>query len=222
MKYCSQCGVSNADDAKFCESCGSVWGDAGAAPVPAPASGRGNAKTLIVLAVAAVMLIGALAVGWTLFFKPMSASDYEDKVSDSVVAVTDAFTKALEAFEDDALSEVDFDEAIGDENLAMLRDSVAEGIDGVKAARSELKGLRPPGEYTSVHERLVSGYDSLLGYLVVFDEILGEMTAEDSKDTFSEKSADRFDESTAKDYQEAWTDMGEALEDMGLDDTLDF
>ncbi len=37
MKYCSQCGAPNSDEARFCEKCGNAWAAAPQAPAPAPA-----------------------------------------------------------------------------------------------------------------------------------------------------------------------------------------
>ncbi len=229
MKYCSQCGASNADDAKFCESCGAVWADGGVAPaapvvappvpgapVPAPVSGGSNAKMLIVLGVAALVFLGAVMVGWTLFFKPMSTSDYEDKVSESIIASADALTETSDVFND---YDVEYDEEIGDENLKMLRDAIDGGIKGVKDARNDIARLRAPKEYKSADERLVKSYDGLLAGLGMFKDMLGDIKASDTDEDLNDKFEGET-EAMQKEFERAGRDMQKALEDMDLYDSL--
>ncbi|TDB37734.1 MAG: zinc ribbon domain-containing protein [Actinobacteria bacterium] len=233
MKYCAQCGAPNTDEAQFCEKCGNAWVAApvvsapgpvvapapmpGVAPGTVPPARTGPRPAIFIVAAAMLLVVlGAVGVGWLLFMQPMDIAAYEDKVTEDVIATAESVTTMGEAFND---VDTSYDEPIGDENLAMLQDAVAEGIDGVQAARDDLAGLRPPKEYKRSHDRLVASYDRMLEGLVVLKEMLGEITADDTSSTLSEKFSDRTDDFSTK-LEKSTADMQKSLEDMGLYESL--
>lgn len=189
----------------------------GMAPVVVPAAPkRVNPIIFVLLGVMLLGVLGACGLGWLLFLRPMDAATYEDRVSEIVITTADSVMTMGEAFNN---VDAEYDEAIGDENLSMLRDSVAEGISAVETARSDIKSLRPPKEYKSAHERLVTSYDEMLDGMAVLDDMMSEITAEDSSSTLGEKFSDQSDEFASK-LEKASSDMQEALEDMGLYESL--
>jgi hypothetical protein len=189
----------------------------GVAPVPAPPARKGiHPAIFIVIGAMLLVMLGACGIGWLIFMQPMDVATYEDQVTEDVIATSEAVTVMGETFND---IDADYDEPIGEENLAMLQDAVAEGIDGVKAARDDLDGMRPPKEYERAHERLVSSYDGMLEGLAVLDDMMGQITADDTSNTLSEKFANETDEFSGK-LEKASADMQKALEDMGLYDSL--
>lgn len=189
----------------------------GVAPgVVPPAKSKLNPVIFIVIGVVLVAMLGACGGAWALFFRPMDVATYEDQVTEDVIATAEAVTVMGEAFNN---IDADYDEAIGEENLAMLQDAVAEGIDGVKTARDDLDGMRPPKEYERAHERLVSSYDGMLEGLAVLDDMMGQVTADDTSNTLSEKFSNQTDEFSGK-LEKSSADMQKALEDMGLYESL--
>jgi len=60
MSFCDQCGTQLSAAAKFCAACGKAVGDAGAAPVTAPAP-RSNRALMLILAVAGFLVIATCA-----------------------------------------------------------------------------------------------------------------------------------------------------------------
>lgn len=66
MTYCNSCGANLESGARFCPKCGASQPGAAAAspvPVPARASSQSNTLKIVLIVVAAVVVLGALAIG---------------------------------------------------------------------------------------------------------------------------------------------------------------
>ncbi len=214
MKYCAQCGAPNADEAAFCETCGSAWGS-DAAPVAASESAvskKSRKGLAIALLVVVLVIVAALGGYWALFLRPMSASDYEREVSRSAAAAVEAV-----GVWQTEVGEVDVswdDEPVGDENLNLLRAPTNEAVARVERATEDLAALRPPKKYEDAHAQLLDGVDSLSAAIGSVSAMLNKMTGDDSLNSGGElvPSAARFQENLGA----GWTDVEEALTDMGI------
>lgn len=234
MSFCPSCGASNADGAKFCEKCGvTITEEAPAAPVAAPGasvvdqasqaiSGGAKAagKALGGLDVPKLILTGvviiALIVGYVLFLKPMSESDYENKADDYSLDMTDAQGEMDSALSDYyELTDLNSDDDVDKTDIEDLRAIYDESRKASKEAASGIKGLRPPKTYKAADERLNEWAKYYSGdHWVAVDELLTEAEGR-SYGRFSESISKHYDD-TSRDASRANRSMSRAAEDLGL------
>jgi len=218
MKYCAQCGASNADDAAFCEKCGNTFetpslDPASAAPVVASVVPKKSAKGLVIaLLVGVLVILAALGGYWALLLKPMSASDYEREVSKSAAAAVEATGDW--SYEVGSIDVSWDDNPVGDENLELLRTRTKKAVSRIDKVREDLAALRPPKEYEDAHAQLLEGIDSLSAALNSTSAMFNKMTGDDSLNSGGEMMPSAL--SFQEELMAADLDMKEALVDMGL------
>lgn len=228
MSFCPQCGTSNADDARFCEKCGT--GIAGATPPAAPpvqasAPVTEQAKAVANTAAAAakkidpklvvvgIVVLVLLAVG-IVVTRPMDKRDYKDEAEDLAEEILGSESDIASDLYDMMYAYDDSDDDLDSGDVEELRETFQKESKKLKEAAKGIERLRPPSDYKDADKDLRAWAKWTAGDgLAAYDSIITQaeqdgMTYED----FEELWEDWYEE-----YQEAGEDSYEALED-AIDD----
>ncbi len=235
MSFCPSCGATNADGAKFCEKCGAGMGEVAPAaapaapaappvapPAPAPFTPAPSGPTGSPLGnldpakiVIAVVVVVALLVGYLIFLKPMSESDYEDKADEYSLDILDATQEMDRSLSDFYSYDGDTSDKVDDADIEDLKDVLDESRKSAKSAASKIKGLRPPRDYKSADGRLNEWAKYYGGDY--WDAVAKLIDSADGRtyERFSDSVSDFYDD-TSRDASKANRAMGRASEDLGL------
>jgi len=209
MSFCPSCGTQAAPGSRFCQKCGTALPEVApagggvppapqaAAPPPQPAAptlaGAPRSKAPLLVGIAGglvvVLLVAAFAV-WTMFFKPLSEDEYEDRAEDAALEFVDTtaeFETVFAVFED-----YDYDEPIDEADAAQARADFDGLRDRLADAQGELEGLRPPEAYEREHEALLAVTNfytnDFMGYVdMALKEIEGGATQDDLETTMADE-----------------------------------
>lgn len=158
MSYCPSCGTQGEPDSRFCQKCGTALPGG---PVAAAAGSRAGSKAptmLVVGSLVAVAIVIAGFVAWTMFFKPLSADDYELQAEEATFRIVDAsgeLDNMVARFD-----EYDFDESFDRADVDVVRADFEAMASEMRAGHRDLEAMRPPKIYESEHGALlaVTGY----------------------------------------------------------------
>jgi hypothetical protein len=121
------------------------------APAPVAAQKTGSGMNKMVPIVAALVVVALAVAGYFVFMAPMSGADYKAKAVASMTDIKTMFASSPDITTDSGRAEFVT-------TIAKARASIAT-----------FKGLRPPAEYQSIHQRLVAGLAIIERYFAMFD-----------------------------------------------------
>lgn len=226
MSFCPQCGAPNADDARFCEKCGTaVTGTVvpAAQPAQAPvaaavteqATAVVGAATAEVKKVNPLVLIGALVlvvligVG-IVITRPMDKREYKKESENLAEDMVNATSRISSDIYELAYNYEDESDELDASDVQDLRDSFKKQSKKIKEAADGIKGLRPPSDYKDGDKdlRIWAEWMATDG-LKQYDDAV--KLAESDGTTYEDFN------SALEDWQSDWDDSGEdayqALED---------
>jgi len=156
MSFCQSCGAEVEPGSRFCQKCGTAVSGSpvGASSGGTGARGRGGSRALVLGAGAVVLIAVVGAVVWTMFFRPLSDEDYEQRAEEATFRIMDASDElnSLAMVWHDS----DWDESFDDADLADAREGFDEMAAEMRAGHAELEALRVPESYEREHDALLS------------------------------------------------------------------
>ena len=235
MKYCQACGQQNAEDARFCEKCGSALAES--APVPqAPQStaptvdlassaqdvmgrlrGMGRAPMFAVGGVLVLLVIYMIA------FRPMSTDKYEDLADEHSLELSDATGEIWDALNEYRSYNESFDseDTLDGDDWDDTRSEIKDALSTVKKSASKIRGLRPPSEYKSADRKLNDWAEFYAGdWADEVEELLDDVEDGDEYGQVDTKLS-RFDSATERGTSGAWRDLSRAGSDLDLTITME-